>query len=55
MSDPQNWSLAGVMNRVPEVTIAFWVIKIMSYGDSAFNSLLQPSSPENYQFSALSP
>ena len=30
MSDPQNWSLAGVMNRVPEVTIAFWVIKIMS-------------------------
>ena len=30
MSNPQNWSLAGVMNRVPEVTIAFWVIKIMS-------------------------
>jgi uncharacterized membrane-anchored protein len=30
VSDPQNWSLAGVMNRVPEVTIAFWVIKIMS-------------------------
>jgi uncharacterized membrane-anchored protein len=30
VSNPQNWSLAGVMNRVPEVTIAFWVIKIMS-------------------------
>jgi uncharacterized membrane-anchored protein len=30
VSDPQNWSLARVMNRVPEVTIAFWVIKIMS-------------------------
>jgi uncharacterized membrane-anchored protein len=30
VSDPQNWSLAGVMNRVPDVTIAFWVIKIMS-------------------------
>jgi uncharacterized membrane-anchored protein len=30
VSDPQNWALARVMNRVPEVTIAFWVIKIMS-------------------------
>ena len=30
MSEPQNWSLAGMMNRVPDVTIAFWVIKIMS-------------------------
>jgi uncharacterized membrane-anchored protein len=30
VSDPQNRSLAGVMNRVPEVAIAFWVIKIMS-------------------------
>jgi uncharacterized membrane-anchored protein len=30
VSDPQNRSLARVMNRVPEVTIAFWVIKIMS-------------------------
>jgi uncharacterized membrane-anchored protein len=29
VSDPQNWSLARAMNRVPEVTIAFWVIKIM--------------------------
>jgi uncharacterized membrane-anchored protein len=105
------------MNRAPEVTIAFWVIKIMSttvgetgadyvavhvglgtvvtdaivavlliaslivqlqprryvpwrywltvvllsvvgvtsYGDSALNSLLQSSSPANYQFGALSP
>jgi uncharacterized membrane-anchored protein len=30
VSDPRNWSLAGMMNRVPDVTIAFWVIKIMS-------------------------
>jgi uncharacterized membrane-anchored protein len=30
VSKPQNWSLAGAMNRVPDVTIAFWVIKIMS-------------------------
>jgi uncharacterized membrane-anchored protein len=30
MSDPQNWSSARMMNRVPEITIGFWVIKIMS-------------------------
>src|SRR6202048_3048804 len=30
LGDPQNWRLAGMLNKVPEITLAFWVIKIMS-------------------------
>jgi uncharacterized membrane-anchored protein len=30
LRDPQNWRLAGMLNKVPEITLAFWVIKIMS-------------------------
>lgn len=30
MSDPRNSRLVGMLNKVPEVTLAFWVIKIMS-------------------------
>ena len=25
-----NWRLASMLNKVPEVTLAFWIIKIMS-------------------------
>ena len=30
MGDPWTWRLARMLNKVPEVTLAFWVIKIMS-------------------------
>ncbi len=30
MSSSQNWHIAEMLNKVPEVTLAFWVIKIMS-------------------------
>jgi uncharacterized membrane-anchored protein len=30
LSVSRNWRLARMLNKVPEVTIAFWVIKIMS-------------------------
>ena len=30
MGDPWTWQLARMLNKVPEVTLAFWVIKIMS-------------------------
>lgn len=30
MSDPRNRRFAEMLNKVPEVTLAFWVIKIMS-------------------------
>jgi uncharacterized membrane-anchored protein len=30
LGDPWSWRLARMLNKVPEVTLAFWVIKIMS-------------------------
>jgi uncharacterized membrane-anchored protein len=30
LSDPRSWCFTEMLNRVPEVTLAFWVIKIMS-------------------------
>src|SRR5712672_1260890 len=30
LGDPWTWRLARMLNKVPEVTLAFWVIKIMS-------------------------
>src|SRR6202043_383541 len=30
LGDPWSWRLAQMLNKVPEVTLAFWVIKIMS-------------------------
>ena len=30
MGDPWSWRLARMLNKVPEVTLGFWVIKIMS-------------------------
>src|SRR3954449_11414170 len=30
MNDPWTWRLARMLNKIPEVTLAFWVIKIMS-------------------------
>src|SRR3954452_7708429 len=30
LGDPSTWRLARMLNKVPEVTLAFWVIKIMS-------------------------
>jgi hypothetical protein len=30
LNESRNWRLAGMLNKVPEVTLAFWVIKIMS-------------------------
>src|SRR5580700_2318656 len=30
LGDPWSWRLARMLNKVPEVTLAFWVIKVMS-------------------------
>src|ERR1700730_10153928 len=30
LGDPWSWRLARMLNKVPEVTLAFWVMKIMS-------------------------
>ena len=30
MTDFRSWRLSDMLNKVPEVTLAFWVIKIMS-------------------------
>src|ERR1700731_1976617 len=30
LGDPWSWRLARMLNKVPEVTLAFWVVKIMS-------------------------
>src|SRR5258708_30157079 len=30
LGDPWSWRLARMLNKVPEVTLAFWVTKIMS-------------------------
>src|SRR6202049_4633527 len=30
LGDPWSWRLSDMLNKVPEVTLAFWVIKIMS-------------------------
>src|SRR6202048_4788810 len=30
LGDPWSWRLAQMLNKVPEVTLAFWIIKVMS-------------------------
>jgi uncharacterized membrane-anchored protein len=30
LDDSYSWRLAAMLNKVPEVTLAFWIIKIMS-------------------------
>jgi len=30
LSDTRDWRLAGMLNKVPEVTLFFWIIKIMA-------------------------
>src|ERR1700719_2395646 len=30
LCDTRSWRLAAMLNKVPEITLAFWVIKIMS-------------------------
>jgi uncharacterized membrane-anchored protein len=30
LSNPRSWRLAAILNKVPQVTLAFWITKIMS-------------------------